>query len=351
MGSPLDAHTRLGTDRGDRRAGRDPGLLGAAERPKNTSPERRFPLEELTGLSETPGSQGRIPGSRRLIPIRAGAHLGAQGCPVGGSDAGDALRVGLRQDMPSCWGLGGTGGFCPPNQRCLCCQDRCWDPSSSWLPLQPAGGMRTEAQGHPRCSRPLRQWLRISTARAYPLILLPARQLPWREPRSTSCRPLPCLRPSSQPSLSQFPHSRWKSCWFPQHGVSGKASPAWLSSSSRLGQFTSACASPKPAKAIPSSLIPDPTSLIPPPGCPLPAFPQGWGPWPPVAPVPAPWGGSGSSQPAVLQNSRIFHKSRSSTACAHPSGRPGGSQAAAPGSFCSLPALCQARLGGFGELF
>lgn len=116
MGSPLDAHTRPGTDRGDRRAGRDPGLLGAAGRPKNTSPERRIPLEELTGLSETPGSQGRIPGSRRLIPIRAGAHVGAQGCPVGGSDAGDALRVGLRQDMPSCWGLGGTGGFCPPNQ-------------------------------------------------------------------------------------------------------------------------------------------------------------------------------------------------------------------------------------------
>lgn len=93
MSSSRDAHTPLARTEGTAGLGETPGAAG---RPKNTSPGRRFLLEELSGLSESPGSQGRIAGSRGLSPSGHGLTGGTEG----GFDAGDALRVGLMQVMP-----------------------------------------------------------------------------------------------------------------------------------------------------------------------------------------------------------------------------------------------------------
>lgn len=117
--------------------------------------------------------------------------------------------LGMSPGWVWCWGCPRAGfgrhrGFCPQSSAVSAARADVTPTlsGSSWMSFQPTGG----AQGHPRCSQPLGQWLRISTAKAYPLILLPAQQLPWRAPRSTSCHPLPRLRPSSQPSRS---HSCW----------------------------------------------------------------------------------------------------------------------------------------------
>lgn len=172
-----------------------------------------FPLRSSLRPRRWPGSRGRIPGSRRLIPSGAGADLGARGCPVAGFGAGDAQLAGSGRHRgvlsPAVCAaraeVGRAAAGCPPS------------------PL--VGGTRREAQGHPGCSQPLGQWLRISTAKADPLILLPARQLPWRAPRSASCHPLPCLRPSSQPPARHFPIPAANPGGFPRESLSSPAFP------------------------------------------------------------------------------------------------------------------------------
>lgn len=119
-------------------------------RAKNTFPGRRFPAP-----ARPQAARKELQGAGGSSPPGQGWYWG---CPAG--------RL---------W-----EGFVP-TPACPCCQDRCWP-----LDAPPACTPR-----HPQCSQPLRQWLRISTAQACPLILLPAPQLPWRAPRSIFVTPWP----------------------------------------------------------------------------------------------------------------------------------------------------------------
>lgn len=153
-------------------------------------------------------------------------------------------------------------------------------------PCQAAAGCpsgRWWSTGTPTVLQPLGRWLRISTAKAHPLILLPARQLPWRAPRSTSCHPLPCpaLPETLLPALPlpfqlEFPHSSWNfpipagnPDGFPSAAPLGKLfQPAFpVAGAVHIGPCLS-----QSCRSHPHPPIPAPRSA----SCPLAAFPQGW---------------------------------------------------------------------------